>query len=167
MNVQKTNNTKEKVRQLQRKLYLTAKRNGKRKFHAMYDKIYREDILQETWKRVKANRGSGGMDGVTIEDVKCYGEQRLLNEIAEALKIGSYRPLPVRRTYIPKNDGKGSKRPLGIPIIKDRIVQMATKIVIEPVFEADFKDCSYGFRPKRNAHMALDENRGQYCVRAY
>lgn len=123
----------------------------------MYDKIYREDILQEAWKRVKANKGSGGMDGITIEDVKCYGEQKLLNEIADALKVGRYRPLPVRRTYIPKNDGKGSKRPLGIPIIKDRIVQMATKIVIEPIFEADFKDCSYGFRPKRNAHMALDK----------
>ena len=155
MNAHKANDTIDKARQLQRKLYLAAKANRKRRFHAMYDKIYRMDILQEAWKRVKANGGAGGIDKVSIEDVKAYGEDKLLSEIAETLECNNYRPLPVRRTYIPKNDG--SKRPLGIPIIKDRIVQMATKIVIEPVFEADFMDCSFGFRPKRSAHQALDK----------
>ena len=155
MNAQKANDTIDKARQLQRKLYLAAKANRKRRFHAMYDKVYRMDILQEAWKRVKVNGGAGGIDKVSIEDVKAYGEDKLLSEIAETLECNNYRPLPVRRTYIPKNDG--SKRPLGIPIIKDRIVQMATKIVIEPVFEADFMDCSFGFRPKRSAHQALDK----------
>jgi len=155
VNAHKANDTIDKARQLQRKLYLAAKANRKRRFHAMYDKIYRMDILQEAWKRVKANGGAGGIDKVSIEDVKAYGEDKLLSEIAETLECNNYRPLPVRRTYIPKNDG--SKRPLGIPIIKDRIVQMATKIVIEPVFEAAFMDCSFGFRPKRSAHQALDK----------
>ena len=155
MNAQKANNTIEKARQLQRKLYLAAKANRKRRFHAMYDKIYRIDILQEAWKRVKTNGGAGGIDKISIDDVKVYGENKLLVEISEVLEHNNYRPLPVRRTYIPKNDG--SKRPLGIPVIKDRIVQMATKIVIEPVFEADFLDCSFGFRPKRSAHRALDK----------
>ena len=155
MNAQQANNTNDKARQLQRKLYLAAKVNRKRRFHAMYDKIYRIDILQEAWKRVKANGGAGGIDKVSIEDVKSYGENKLLVEISEVLERNNYRPLPVRRTYIPKNDG--SKRPLGIPVIKDRIVQMAAKIVIEPIFEADFLDCSFGFRPKRNAHQALDK----------
>jgi RNA-directed DNA polymerase len=155
VNVQKTNNTISKARQLQRKLYLAAKANRKRRFHAMYDKIYRIDILQEAWKRVKANGGACGIDKVSIEDVKAYGENKLLAEISEVLECNRYRPLPVRRTYIPKNDG--SKRPLGIPVIKDRIVQMATKIVIEPVFEAEFLDCSFGFRPMRSARQALDK----------
>ncbi|MEN6565595.1 MAG: group II intron reverse transcriptase/maturase [Veillonellales bacterium] len=155
MNAQKANNTISKIRQLQRKLYLAAKVNRNRRFHAMYDKIYRIDILQEAWKRVKANGGAGGIDKISIEDVKAYGENKLLAEISEVLEGNNYRPLPVRRIYIPKNDG--SKRPLGIPVIKDRIVQMAAKIVIEPVFEADFLDCSFGFRPKRSAQQALDK----------
>lgn len=155
MNVQRTNNTNEKARQLQRKLYLVAKANSKRRFHAMYDKIYRIDILTEAWKRVKANGGAGGIDNISITDLKAYGEEKLIAEVSEMLKNNKYRPQPVRRTYIPKSDGK--KRPLGIPIIRDRIVQMATKIVIEPVFEADFKDCSYGFRPKRSAKQAMDK----------
>lgn len=155
MNVQKTINTIDKARQLQRKLYLAAKANSKRRFHAMYDKVYRPDILQEAWKRVKANGGAGGIDKVSIDDVKAYGEDKMLAEISEMLKNNTYRPLPVRRAYIPKNDG--SKRPLGIPVIKDRIVQMATKIVIEPIFEADFLDCSFGFRPKKSAQQALDK----------
>lgn len=153
MNVQKTNSTIDKARQLQRKLYLTAKASRRRRFHALYDKIYRADILLEAWKRVRANGGAGGVDRVSIDDVEAYGEEKLLAEISEMLKTNQYRPLPVRRTYIPKNDG--SKRPLGIPVIKDRIVQMAAKIVIEPVFEADFLDCSFGFRPKKSAQQAL------------
>lgn len=119
--------------------------------------MYREDILAEAWKRVKANGGAGGIDNVSIADVEQYGAEKLIQEILQELINGKYRPKPVRRTYIPKGDGK--ERPLGIPVIKDRIVQMAVKIVIEPLFEADFLDCSYGFRPKRSAHQALDRIR--------
>jgi group II intron reverse transcriptase/maturase len=154
VNAKKANNTIDKVRQLRRKLYQSAKLNSKRKFHALYDKVYREDVLLEAWKRVKANGGSGGIDGISIKDVKRYGVEKLLSEIQTELKNGKYRPLPVRRVYIPKGDGK--QRPLGIPGIKDRIVQMAAKLIMEPVFEADFKDVSYGFRPKRSARQALE-----------
>ncbi len=120
----------------------------------MYDKIYRKDILTEAWRRVKRNRGAGGIDKVSIDDVKAYGEEKLPDEIAKELRTEKYRCKPVRRTYIPKADGR--KRALGIPTIKDRIVQMAAKIVIEPVFEADFQSCSYGFQPKRSAKQAMD-----------
>lgn len=150
----KANNTIDKVRELQRKLYLCAKTSKKRRFHALYDKVYREDILLEAWKRVKAKKGSGGVDEVTINDIISYGEEKFILEIQEELMNSKYHPKPVKRVYIPKKDG--SQRPLGIPTIKDRVIQMATKIVIEPVFEADFKESSYGFRPKRNAHMALE-----------
>ena len=169
MNAKVANNTKEKVRQLQRKLYLTAKK-GKRRFHALYDKIYRKEVLQEAWSRVRTNRGVGGIDGIGIEEVEEYGAEKLLTEIEQDLITGNYRPKPVLRVEIPKSDG--SKRPLGIPTIKDRIVQMATKIVIEPLFESDFKDCSYGFRPKRSAHQALEvvrkacNNNGAYVIDA-
>ena len=165
-----TNNSKEKVRQLQNKLYLTAKKCGSRRFHALYDKVYRDDVLYEAWKRVKANKGSNGIDGIAIEDIEAKGVERYLTRIQSELKSGTYRPLPVRRVMIPKPDG--SQRPLGIPCVKDRIVQMATKIAIEPVFEADFKDCSYGFRPKRSAKQALEvvrkacNNKGYYVVDA-
>ncbi len=165
-----TNNSKEKVRQLQNKLYLTAKKCSSRRFHALYDKVYRDDVLYEAWKRVKANQGSSGMDGITIEDIEASGVNRYLTGIQLELKSGTYRPLPVRRVMIPKPDGR--QRPLGIPCVKDRIVQMATKIAIEPVFEADFKDCSYGFRPKRSAKQALEvvrkacNNKGYYVVDA-
>lgn len=157
MNAQKANNTIEKVRKLQRNLYLAAKLNSKRKFHALHDKVYRKDVLMEAWKRVKANGGAGGIDKMTIADVEIYGLERFIQEIQQELKEGKYHPKPVRRTYIPK--GKTEKRPLGIPIVKDRIIQMAVKIIIEPIFEADFKECSYGFRPKRSAHQALDRIR--------
>ena len=165
-----TNNSKEKVRQLQNKLYLTAKKCSSRRFHALYDKVYQDDVLYEAWKRVKANQGSSGVDGITIEDVEANGVNRYLTGIQSELKSGTYRPLPVRRVMIPKPDG--SQRPLGIPCVKDRVVQMATKIAIEPVFEADFKDCSYGFRPKRSAKQALEvvrkacNNKGYYVVDA-
>ena len=165
-----TNNSKEKVRQLQNKLYLTAKKCSSRRFHALYDKVYRDDVLYEAWKRVKANQGSSGVDGITIEDIEASGINRYLTGIQSELKSGTYRPLPVRRVMIPKPDG--SQRPLGIPCVKDRIVQMATKIAIEPVFEADFKECSYGFRPKRSAKQALEvvrkacNNKGYYVVDA-
>ena len=164
------NNSKEKVRQLQNKLYLTAKKCSSRRFHALYDKVYRDDVMYEAWKRVKANKGSSGVDGITIEDIEKKGINRYLTGIQSELKSGTYKPLPVRRVMIPKPDG--SQRPLGIPCVKDRIVQMATKIAIEPVFEADFKDCSYGFRPKRSAKQALEvvrkacNNKGYYVVDA-
>ena len=138
MNAQKANNTIEKVRQLQRKLYLAAKLNSKRKFHALYDKVYRKDILLEAWKRVRANGGVGGIDKLTIADVEEYGIDKFLQEIQQELRENRYHPKAVRRTYIPK--GKGEERPLGIPVIKDRVVQMAVKIVIEPLFEDDFKE---------------------------
>lgn len=148
------NYTDVKAQELWRTLYLCAKENPKRKFHALYDKVYRPDILLEAWKRVKRKKGSGGIDGQTIEEiVNNYGERRFLNELYIQLKGNKYNPSPVLRTYIPKENGK--KRPLGIPTIKDRVVQMATKMVIEPIFEADFQECSFGFRPKRNAHQAM------------
>ena len=165
-----TNNSKEKVRQLQNKLYLTAKKCSSRRFHALYDKVYRDDVLYEAWKRVKANKGSNGVDGITIEDIEAKGVKRYLTGLQSELKSGTYRPLPVRRVLIPKPDG--SQRPLGIPCVKDRIVQMATKIAIEPVFEVDFNSCSYGFRPKRSAKQALEvvrkacNNKGYYIVDA-
>lgn len=166
----KTNNSKEKVRQLQNKLYLTAKKCSSRRFHALYDKVYREDVLLEAWKRVKANQGSSGIDGISIDDIGNTGVEKYLKEIQMELMQGIYQPSPVKRVMIPKPDG--SQRPLGIPTVKDRIVQMATKIAIEPVFEADFNDCSYGFRPKRSAKQALEvvrkacNNKGYYVVDA-
>jgi RNA-directed DNA polymerase len=119
--------------------------------------VYHKDTLLEAWKRVKANGGAGGIDRINIADVEEYGVEKFLQEVQQELTEGKYHPRPVRRTYIPK--GNGERRPLGIPIIKDRVVQMAVKLVIEPVFEADFLDCSYGFRPKRSAHQALDRVR--------
>lgn len=153
----KANNTIDKVRELQRKLYLGAKINKKRKYHILYDKIYREDILKKAWKQVKENKGKGGIDEIEIKDVKEYGEEKFLKEIQEEIRENRYTPKPVKREYIPKKDG--NKRPLGIPVIKDRVVQMAAKIMIEPIFEADFEETSYGFRPKRNQHQALEEIR--------
>lgn len=166
----KTNNSKEKVRQLQNKLYLTAKKCSQRRFHALFDKVCREDILWEAWKRVKANGGSSGIDGIHIGDIEMRGIEEYLLKIQKDLMQGNYKPSPVKRVMIPKPDG--SQRPLGVPNIRDRIVQMATKIAIEPVFEADFKDCSYGFRPKRSAKQALEvvrkacNNKGYYVVDA-
>ncbi|RKN59704.1 group II intron reverse transcriptase/maturase [Paenibacillus ginsengarvi] len=155
MNAEYTANaTNENARQLQNTLYLAAKANPKRKFHALYDKLFRKDILWEAWTRVKTNRGSAGVDGQTIEHiVREYGEETFVEEIRQHLADGTYRPSPVKRKEIPKPDGK--TRPLGIPTVRDRTVQMATKLVIEGIFEADFKDCSYGFRPKRSAHNAI------------
>lgn len=147
-----------------------AKLNSKRRFHALYDKVYREDILMEAWKRVKANGGAGGIDKISIADVEKYGVEKFVQEIQQELIEGKYQPKPVRRTYIPKGDGK--QRPLGLPTIKDKIVQMAVKLIVEPLFEADFLDCSYGFRPKPSAHQALDRirkdtaNKGWWVVDA-
>lgn len=135
----------EKSRQLQRNLYLAAKKDKQRRFHALYDRIFRLDILWRAWKEVRENKGSAGIDGITFEMIEEYGVEEYLLDIQEDLKNKEYRPKPVKRVYIPKPDGK--QRPLGIPTIRDRIVQQACKIVIEPIFEANFLDSSYGFRP--------------------
>ena len=142
-----------KVRQLQNRLWAAAKQSEGRRFHALYDRIYRSDVLWEAWQRVRANRGAAGVDQVTLGVVEAYGVERMLAELQDSLRAGGYRPAPVRRVEIPKPDG--SKRPLGIPTVVDRVCQQAAKIVLEPIFEADFLPCSFGFRPKRSAHDAL------------
>ena len=157
----------EKVRELQRKLYVCAKRSRTRRFHALYDRIYRSDVLREAWRRVRSNRGAAGMDAETIQAIEQRGVEGFLAEIQVALRAGRYRPQPVKRRYIRKGDGK--QRPLGIPTVRDRVTQMAAKLVIEPIFEADFQPCSYGFRPKKSATQALEAireagNRGMNFV---
>lgn len=144
----------EKVRHLQRRLWAAAKRSPERRFHALYDHLHRADILWEAWRRVRANKGAAGVDGETLAEVEQYGVERFLEELGAALRTKSYRPEVVLRRYIPKADGR--KRPLGIPTVRDRVVQMAAKLVLEPVFEADFLPVSYGFRPKRSATEALE-----------
>jgi len=144
----------DKVRQLQRRLCAAAKQSPKRRFHALYDRMWRSDVLDEAWKRVKRNRGSAGLDSQTIAEVEQYGVERFLGELSGVLREGEYRPSATLRRYIPKADGK--QRPLGIPTVRDRVVQMAAKLVLEPIFEADFLPCSYGYRPKRSQVMALE-----------
>ena len=143
----------EKSRELQRKLYRTAKKCRNRRFHALYDRVFRPDILWRAWQEVRANGGSAGVDGVALENVERRGVEDFLQSISADLKAGKYRPKPVLRVYIPKADGR--QRPLGIPTVQDRVVQQACKIVIEPIFEANFEDQSYGFRPRRNAAQAV------------
>jgi RNA-directed DNA polymerase len=144
----------DKVRQLQRRLWVAAKRSPERRFHALLDRIYRRDVLWAAWRRVKANRGAAGVDRETLACVEQSGVERMLDELHAALRAGTYRPAPVLRRYIPKADGR--QRPLGIPTVRDRVAQMATTIVLEPLFEADFRASSYGFRPKRSATQALE-----------
>ncbi len=148
---------REKVRQLQRQLWAAAKRAPGRRFHALYDQMCRADILHEAWRRVRRNRGAAGIDHLSIQDVEQYGVERFLQELGEVLRAGEYGAQVVRRAYIPKADG--GKRPLGIPTVRDRVVQMAAKLVLEPIFEAEFLPCSYGFRPRRSATMALERLR--------
>jgi len=144
----------DKVRELRRRLYVAAKRSPGRRFHALYDRIYRSDVLWEAWRRVRRNKGSAGVDAQTLAEVESYGVDCFVEEIATELRGGRYRPRAVLRRYIPKADGK--KRPLGIPTVRDRVVQMAATLVLEPIFEADFLPCSYGFRPRRGATGALE-----------
>jgi RNA-directed DNA polymerase len=148
------NTPNEKVRQLQRKLYVCAKQSKTRRFHALYDRIYRRDVLWEAWRRVRSNGGAAGIDGETIQAIEQRGVEAFLTEITAALRAGRYRPSPVKRRYIPKGEGK--QRPLGIPTVRDRVIQMAAKMMIEPIFEADFQPGSYGFRPKKSAIQALE-----------
>ena len=146
-----------KARKLQRTLYRAAKQQPQRRYTLLYDKICREDILQEAWKRVKRNRGAAGIDKITIKQVEEQGVELILNEIRTELETERYRAKAVKRVRIPKPGQPGKTRPLGIPTVKDRIIQMAVKIVIEPLYEADFRPCSYGFRPKKTPRQALSE----------
>ena len=155
MSAQRAINVQSKVSDLQSKLSHAAKQSLDRRFGALYDKIYREDVVLEAWKRVAANRGAPGVDRQDFEYIEeVIGVDQFLMEVREQLKSERYRPQPVLRFYIDK-PGKAEKRPLGIPVIFDRVCQMATKVVIEPIFEANFLDCSHGFRPGRSAHDAI------------
>ena len=145
---------KTKVQQLQNKLYRAAKSSRSRRFHALYDKLWRIDVLERAWFEVAKNGGAPGVDGVTIEAIEESGVEQFLAALGDSIKDGTYRPKPVRRVRIEKPDG--GERLLGVPCVADRCVQAAAKLVLEPIFEADFAGCSYGFRPKRRAHDALD-----------
>ncbi len=141
------------IRSLQRKLYKAAKAEPTRRFHQLYDKVYRWDILEHAYRLAKSAAGTAGVDGVTFEDIEAQGVREWLVVLQEELRTRTYRPMPVRRVMIPKPGG--GERPLGIPTIRDRVAQTAAKLVLEPVFEADLEDCAYGYRPKRSAQDAV------------
>jgi group II intron reverse transcriptase/maturase len=137
-------------------LYRCAKQDRDRRFHVLYDKVARSDVMRRAWGEVRANRGAPGVDGITIDDVIASGVDEFLEELAARLRAGTYRPRPLRRVHIPKPGKPGQTRPLGIPCVADRVVMAAAKIVLEPIFEADFVPSSYGFRPGLSAHHALE-----------
>jgi group II intron reverse transcriptase/maturase len=142
------------VRRLQDRLRGVAKQQPGRKFHALYDRILRSDVLEEAWNLVRRNKGSAGVDAQTIAEIEQRGVKAFLEDLGDVLRRNAYRPQAVLRRYIPKADGK--QRPLGIPTVRDRVVQAATKLILEPIFEIDFRDCSFGFRPARSATDALE-----------
>jgi RNA-directed DNA polymerase len=146
--------SEDNVERLQRRLGAAAKRDEGRRFHALFDRIWRRDVLEKAWNRVKRNKGAAGVDAETIDSIRALGEESFLNDLSKTLRAGKYRPQAVRRHWIPK--ANGGRRPLGIPTVRDRVVQTATKLILEPIFEVDFKDCSYGFRPGRSATQALE-----------
>ena len=146
----------DRSRALQRVLYRSAKQQPHRRFHALFDKVARGDILERAWEEVRANRGAPGVDGVTIDQVEASGVASFLQNLAAQLRAGRYRPAPLRRVRIPKPGQPGKTRPLGIPTVRDRVAMTAAKLVLEPIFEADFLPSSFGFRPKRSAHQALE-----------
>ena len=153
--------TPEKIRTLQKKLYLKAKKEPGYRFYLLYDKIYREDILAHAYELVKANKGAPGVDGQSVERIESQGLEEWLTGIRNDLRSKTYRPQPVRRVMIPKPGG--GERPLGIPTIRDRVVQTATKLVIEPIFEADLEPNAYGYRPKRSAKDAIQRVHQLLC----
>jgi RNA-directed DNA polymerase len=149
----------DRVRALQRVLYRSAKQDPTRRFHALYDKLARSDVMWRAWVVVASNQGAPGVDGVTIASIEAGGVdgvRSFLDGLAGQLRDKSYRPQPLRRVVIPKPGRPGETRPLGIPAIADRVIMTAAKIVLEPIFEADFRPVSFGFRPKRSAHQALE-----------
>ena len=153
------NHPLDSIRALQHKLYRAAKRSPNRRFHALYDRVHRRDVLRRAWLEVRANQGAPGNDAITIADIEASGVEEFLDDLEADLRARSYRPQPVRRVWIPKPGRPDKLRPLGIANVRDRVVQQALKTVIEPIFEADFLPCSYGFRPRRDAHQALQTMR--------
>ena len=153
--------TPEKIRKLQRGLYVKAKAERAFRFYQLYDKVYREDILEHAYRLARSNRGSAGVDGVDFADIESSGLEEWLASLREDLRTGAYKPSPVRRVLIPKPGG--GERPLGIPTIRDRVAQTAAKLVLEPIFEADFEDSAYGYRPGRSARDAVQAVHRALC----
>lgn len=153
--------TPEKIRRLQRKLYVKAKQEPDFRFYQLYDKVYRADVLAHAYAVCRANGGAAGVDGETFEQIESKGRQEWLSVLAKELHDKTYEPGPVRRVLIPKPGG--GERPLGIPTIRDRVAQMAVKLIIEPVFEADFEDSSFGYRPRRSAQDAVEAVHSSLC----
>lgn len=153
--------TPDKVRRLQRKLYTKAKEEPEFRFYLLYDKVYRRDILEHAWRSARSNGGAPGVDEVTFTEIEAQGVEEWISELQEELRKKTYRPQPVRRVMIPKPGG--GERPLGIPTIRDRVAQTAAKLVLEPIFEADFEDCAYGYRPRRSARDAVQDVHRALC----